>query len=1117
MNRRKPSSDKPKSSKELSEQLTKHEFRPSEYMRARRPELFSDSTAESQSLLGRELFEYHLETLTSRKEETKFEHFARRLCEREICPNLLPQTGPTGGGDSKTDSENYPVAKSIAMRWYKGDPAASAEQRWAFAFSAMKKWRPKVISDVAKIAGTKRGYSKVFFVTNQFVKDKDRAALEAELKLRHGFEVRIFDRTWIVNCVFEHDRTELAIETLGLDVELRPCKITGPRDLSNERRLEILEKEIDDPLRYAGAQYHLVEDCLQAALLARNLELSRIDVEGRFERAQRIAQDVNYPQQLLRVSYNRAWTCFWWYDDLKEFLRHYALVEEFALKSSSSEDMQWLVNLWQLLNSSCRSGRLDPSECQLEQHTQVLIDSLEALGQEQNRVNNSHHARTELIFIKLARQALGGEAVGPLLLELRDAIRRARGLISYPFEPLPKIVEELGNIFTDLPEYDELLDEATSTAGERLGQHKAGRMLLARGIQKLRANRPYEAIVYLGRAQQSLAMRESRWEISESLFMCGSAYEAGGLFWAARANVLGSLNQVLGDYWDNGFIAPQAAICAQKLAWIEIELGRVACAISWMELADSLAAGAKLADKALNIFTEARWNQDAVLGILFLRAKQEDIRYLQYLPDVLERLGLDYSRIALLYALGYEDQLRSEGIIPEGEDPEQAREFFIKWFDQPAAADLPERLVGTVGKMTFPSIVLGCRLKLVVEDDNESIFLSERLLGAIEAILATSLSEKVFPYREDYVVRVERSNRVQGTPELEIDQEGGFSILRHNGNTLTTGDTEENWVLETIVHLISQIVTTTDDPDGYLNRILGEQLGLSRALNFTETSVPVLNIFGASAKLRLADWNTHENPVAYICKRVVPWHEGLIPEKTPENYGNRDMGSGAPPKDIYDRSSLKHSARQVSSVINQVLWNKAKWKAVAYIWSNDPVEPPSIALGFQNGDAGKAIFRELIEKLGSDDKQNRLRISIITGVNKAFTNKYGVVIGSNLPDDGEFGRGQEIVSISRVHHMDNTNPMNLRMFQERFERTGKFWLMAAHWPNEKTQPIFDETTIITKTSVRIAPAWQIGDNDLDSVAIGPEDDPIIPTTILDAPVLRLLERRKLGFKSPRNR
>jgi len=967
---------------------------------------------------------------------------------------------------------------------------------------------------VAKIAGTKRGYSNVFFVTNQFVKDKDRAALEAELKLKYGFEVRIFDRTWIVGCVFDHNRIELAIETLGLDVELRPRKLTGPRDLSNERRLEQLEKEIDDPLRYTGAQYHLVEDCLQAALLSRNLELPRVDVEGRFERAQRIAQEVGYPQQLLRVSYNRAWTCFWWYDDLKEFLRHYAVVEEFALKSSSAEDLQWLVNIWQLLNSSCRSGRLDPGECQLEQHTQVLINSLEALQQERTRVNNSHHARTELIFIKLARQATRSEDIGPLLLELRDAIREARGLISYPFEPLPRIVEELGNVFTDLPEYDDLLEEATSTAQERLSQQEAGRMLLARGIQKLRANRPYEAIVYFGRAQQSLAMRESRWEISESLFMCGSAYEAGGLFWAARANVLSSLNQVLNDHRDTGFIAPRAATCAQKLAWIEIELGRVACAISWMELADLLAGAAKLADKALKTFTEVRWNQDAVLGILFLRAKQADLRYLQYLPDVLEQHGLDLSRIALLYALGYEDQIRSEELMPEGETAEQAREFFIKWLNQPAAADLPEHLVGTVGKMTFLSNVLGCRLRLVVEDDDESIFLSERILGAIEALLSTSLGEDVFPYREDYTVRVERSNRAKGMPELEIDHEGGFSIVRHNGNILTVAGTEDNWFLEMISLLISQIIITPDEPDGYLRRIFGEQLGLSRALNFTETSVPVSNIFGSSAKLRLADWNTHENPAAYTCKRLVAWHHGLIPEKASKGWEDLEMGSGAPPKELYDRSSLKHSARHVSSIINQALWDKAKWNAVAYVWSSDLDEPPYIALGFQNGDAGKAIFRDLIDKLGPDDKQNRLRISIITGLNKAFPNKYGVVIGSNLPNDGAFESGRELISISRVHHMDNTNPLNLKMFKERFDRAGRFWLMAAHWPNEQTPPVLYNKAIMTKTAIRIAPAWQLDENDLDSAAIGPDDDPIIPATAADAPVLRLLERRKLDSKFP---
>ncbi len=31
--------------------------------------------------------------------------------EVEICPDLLPQPGPTGDGDSKVNSETYPVAE----------------------------------------------------------------------------------------------------------------------------------------------------------------------------------------------------------------------------------------------------------------------------------------------------------------------------------------------------------------------------------------------------------------------------------------------------------------------------------------------------------------------------------------------------------------------------------------------------------------------------------------------------------------------------------------------------------------------------------------------------------------------------------------------------------------------------------------------------------------------------------------------------------------------------------------------------------------------------------------------------------------------------------------------
>jgi hypothetical protein len=69
-----------------------------EFLKGRRPERFSDSVGQDSPVLDRSLLEYHLDTLTNRSEELQFEIFARRLLERTICPNLLPHTGPTGGG-----------------------------------------------------------------------------------------------------------------------------------------------------------------------------------------------------------------------------------------------------------------------------------------------------------------------------------------------------------------------------------------------------------------------------------------------------------------------------------------------------------------------------------------------------------------------------------------------------------------------------------------------------------------------------------------------------------------------------------------------------------------------------------------------------------------------------------------------------------------------------------------------------------------------------------------------------------------------------------------------------------------------------------------------------------
>ena len=116
---------------------------PSQFMRQRRPDCYSDTEDRTAYLLDAPTLEYHLETLTHRNQANDFEIFCRKLCERTICPNLRAHTGPDGGGDSKVDTETYPVSDDVATLFYIGTPAASQE-RWAFAFSAKEKWDQKV-------------------------------------------------------------------------------------------------------------------------------------------------------------------------------------------------------------------------------------------------------------------------------------------------------------------------------------------------------------------------------------------------------------------------------------------------------------------------------------------------------------------------------------------------------------------------------------------------------------------------------------------------------------------------------------------------------------------------------------------------------------------------------------------------------------------------------------------------------------------------------------------------------------------------------------------------------------------------------------------------------------
>ena len=76
---------------------------PYEYYRNRRPEYFSDTKVVYKITMTKEVFQYQLDRLSNDMKQDQFEKLTKSLMLRFITPNIIPQTGPTGGGDGKTD------------------------------------------------------------------------------------------------------------------------------------------------------------------------------------------------------------------------------------------------------------------------------------------------------------------------------------------------------------------------------------------------------------------------------------------------------------------------------------------------------------------------------------------------------------------------------------------------------------------------------------------------------------------------------------------------------------------------------------------------------------------------------------------------------------------------------------------------------------------------------------------------------------------------------------------------------------------------------------------------------------------------------------------------------
>ena len=1050
-------------------------------MRRLRPEYYSDTVDRTIYQLDAPTLAYHLDTITARNQTHAFEIFCRKLCERTICPNLKPSTGPEGGGDSKADTETIPIANEIAKLTYVGE-ANGGRERWAFAFSAKKRWTEKARSDIAGIFSTGRGYQKIFFITSRHARARDRARVEDELTNKYGVTVTILDRTWIVEQVIDADRKDLAFNYLDVGQEVADTHRLGPSDYSRAQQLENIEKELVDPQAFAGMELQRATEALVAAKLSRNLERPRVETDGRFTRAIRFADDDGTYRQRLEARYEWIWTGFWWFDDIAQLNSGYDAFATLAFETEHAKDLEFLCNLFQLLINAVVHDHLTADDAKLTERIARLSERLEVMASDDQRPNNALEARTSLLVIR-ANQALLEDDQATLTAlwpQFSDILKRAKGLGEFAAERLTKMIEAFGNVTRRDPGYAHLIDDVATFISERTSEAQ-GAIVLLRRAEQLDFDDKFEMIRLLGKASYQLAKKEYTGSFIEAMRLLSIAYRSAGLLWAARASCIFVLASIFIEAEEDNFLPAPVVPTLMLLAWIVVELRHIPDAFEAIRLVRGCITSLPLTDESREHAVRRLQEFDGVLSSQILNFSLQELNRVCGLPDVLDRLELFLSRTSLLYALGYEPLLREDGSIPAEETPEQVTEFITMLASQPASDNLRNPVIlNEPGEQKFMSTVLGIRIEVHHQGSEAAILAAEAIIGSVEALFATTLDLDAPPHAELFTIGINESEAIVEA-SFTLDKDRMTAMVDWPDGLLPATFGRQDEVRKMLATLSSSIFVTTclvQDVKGTLRRLCEDDAVLDRIAMITAVGNSRQR-FSKSAVSRLSDWTG----LAQTTFPAKPSRPNIVrqevnsskdgKEEVPSE--DRERGTWGWPKD--------HRDLRVRSVIDIHLWDRAGWTGTAFAdWG--PTYVPAMALLFTDADAGRTIFERWRERFGKEDEQEELYVAIIRHIPTEKAAHYRVLITSGFPPTAPSNDAQRFMVAARTCTMHPESDVNLRRFLSRYNELRAYWLVPAIWKGQG-EPEFLLDIPILKRELSVKNAADIGIHDIEAMALRP--------------------------------
>ncbi|HEY0661949.1 MAG TPA: hypothetical protein VGD21_11600 [Lysobacter sp.] len=1070
---------------------------PSAFMRGRRPSLYSDSVIESKAPLSRAELEYRLDTITARSEEAQFQRFVHALLEVEVCPNLVPQTGPTGGGDSKVDAETYAVADGIAERWWSGTAREAAKEQWAFAISAMKDWRKKARRDIDSVLASGRPYQRIHFVTNQFVKDKDRAKLEAELTKRAGkIPVSIFDRTWLLQAVYDHDHWVIAERELALpSARAKSAGAIGPIDADRARQLAQVEAELTNPARFANSPMQLAHAWLTSALLARGLGRPREEVDQRFDRAIAAARESASTRGQRRMYYQKAWTAFWWFDDYAAVVGAYDAIAALLDDDTNAWDLEELTNLFTLLNAAEMHGWLSKGAADLDARRARLCERLEPMAKRRSHPTDAAWARTHLLYLNFLTDPRNPERHLETVKGFQALLREIGRLPEYPVDSLCGVIAA----FTEFPfvieGFDTIADQAGELMGRRVGAQAQARLLLERATHKVVHKAPEDALRLMGRAFALLHKQPSRELYLEGAWIAAQAYCDVGLFCAARAHLLLGLNRSLRSVVEDAELSGDSLNFALRLAWVELAAGRLPLMLEALQYADLVAGALDLSDKDKAACFSERQDLESLLARAIAGSAASDVEVIRVMPPVLGERQLRVAEQVTLALLGYpQDTLEATAGV------DLAAVQAIAWPEDLGAIDWQADATATIR-----SRILGCELIATGVATHEARALVMGLFAALEGFAATAFADRLTPVTDRLMITVDDTQSSRALAVAVQEDDCGepvirLSFARGELSRYATTTSFHNQAVDAIAHIIGHVCTPRAGAD--LERMFSQDAVQDRAfglinacaLDDASTQPPTLAALlpPGATPVEVVDGGRFQAPAVAMAGRGV-W--------------DGDVRTGPPPADTL---KFHHRRTELLGAIYSPLWDRAGWQGVGFLQEGDGV--PAVHLMFSNPDAAAKILRGWRRRIDSRNADQVLRLAILTDVDTNHRTHYTVGIG---PAEASTvgGTTKTILIAVRVNTMTPDTSANLDRFLAAYAHHGCFRLGVAvprghpHFPFE---PLGIEPIELTRLEVKAA--WQIADDEpMLGMLVRPDDDPYVPDSIADPaglPVMQFIEAKR---------